>query len=76
MRKLHLKLENLQVESFPVAEERAERGTVQGNQWTGDYNWSCRVDTCSGGMLCECATYEYTYCGTCETVELSYCAAC
>ncbi len=76
MRKLQLKLENLEVESFAVAKDGAERGTVQGNQATRDY-WSCRVDTCSGGMLCECATNEYSYCPLmCETVEASYCAAC
>jgi hypothetical protein len=75
MRKLELKLENLEVESFSLANERAERGTVHGNQWT-QYDFSCRADTCSGGRFCECATYEYTYCGLCETNELSYCVAC
>lgn len=75
MRKLHLKLENLGVESFSLARERAERGTMHGSQWTRD-DFSCRADTCSGGMPCARATDEYTYCGTCETNELSYCVAC
>lgn len=74
MRKLRLKLENLQVESFAVAESRAERGTVAGREQ--GMGWSPGVDSCSGGRLCACATYEYTYCGMCVTDEISYCQVC
>ncbi|HEX2077416.1 MAG TPA: hypothetical protein VHG08_06890 [Longimicrobium sp.] len=65
MGKLHLKLEELEVESFAVAEEKAERGTVQANQWSYDYNASCEADTCSGGMMCACGTWEVSYCDAC-----------
>lgn len=76
MRKIHLKLDALEVESFAVGERPASRGTVHGNgRYTQDA-FSCRVDTCSGGMLCACQTLEQTYCMECLTVELSYCQIC
>lgn len=69
MRKLHLKLESLQVESFPVAAEGRSGGTVHANGYSA-------ADTCSGGMLCDCGTWEHTYCLQCETDEPSYCVTC
>jgi hypothetical protein len=76
MHKLHLKLDDLEVESFDVGEKPLSRGTVHGNgRYTQD-EFSCRADTCSGGVLCACDTYEQTYCMACETYEHSYCAIC
>jgi hypothetical protein len=64
MRKMHLKLDDLEVASFAVGGTPSSRGTVYGNS---DYScaFSCRDDTCSGGLLCACVTGERTFCGPC-----------
>lgn len=57
MKKLALKLEDLSVDSFETAPERTQRGTVLGNQTTGNQ------------IICECSydigTCDYTCPDTC-----------
>ena len=57
MKKLALKLDDLSVESFETAPEATQRGTVLGNQTTGNQ------------IICECSydigTCDYTCPDTC-----------
>lgn len=50
MKKLGLKLDELQVETFQVEKQVAARGTVLGH-------WDTPVDTCRGSCICVDTVY-------------------
>jgi hypothetical protein len=58
MKKLRLKLESLEVESFPVADQEVLRGTVLGMNHTRELYCTkadtCRDTSCLGGPQCTC----------------------
>jgi hypothetical protein len=72
MRKLGLKVEDLSVETFAVAEEPAARGTVVAHETGGQRlctegfgtcDYSCGVGGCGGSADCTLGcndTYDYT----------------
>jgi hypothetical protein len=80
MRKLSLKIDDLQVESFSVEEPARERGTVLGHLENDSENGSgtgidCTV-ICAGTMvLCTLACYTILIScgGTCEESECGSC---
>lgn len=67
MRKLRLRLQELRVESFPTAQERAQAGTVRGNEvptyWLpGCYTAPDYGPTCEAVYTCpECASPPETW---------------
>jgi hypothetical protein len=63
MRKLSLNLDDLQVESFPVQNPAAERGTVVGHNVQGTNQLDCTV-ICLGTMIA-CTTGCYTFWWSC-----------
>jgi len=74
MKKLRLEIDEIRVETFEVAEEMLERGTVHGRQPTVDATCSC---DCSGDGICgsedvRCTGYQYscnpTFCWGTECV--------
>lgn len=73
MRKLRLKLDDLEVESFSVPEGKVVKGTVRGH---GPTMATCDATTCSGGLPCECGTWEVSFCLECMTGEISHCQYC
>ena len=57
-KKLHLRIDDLHVETFETARNPMERGTVRAHE----------PDTATrlgGGLGCECGTAYYNTCGTC-----------
>ncbi len=56
MKKLHLNLDDLQVESFRTADESAGRGTVRGHEPMGADLSEFYGDPCSGDSICVCNT--------------------
>jgi hypothetical protein len=74
MKKLRLEMEEIRVETFPVADEEPARGTVHALQPTVDDTCSCE---CSGEGICDsevqqCTGYQYscvfTFCWGTECV--------
>jgi hypothetical protein len=58
MKKLRLELDRLEVETFTVVVEEADRGTVEAMNHTHEYLCSkadtCRNTSCLGGPQCTC----------------------
>lgn len=80
MNKLKLDLEELAVESFEVAEEKDEEGTVQGNEatpWCNTGNLTCNgAISCNGVYTCaDINTCQFDSCDTwCETWCDTFCS--
>ncbi len=72
MKKLRLDLSNLRVESFALASEEGEAGTVKGNNTYStcevvcpSASWECG-GACSGDYTCVSCRPGYTYVQTCD----------
>jgi hypothetical protein len=65
MKKLRLELNALKVESFSTRDEANGRGTVEGREWSEEWNSNCCPQSASVPVACVCASAEEG--STCET---------
>lgn len=65
MKKLHLDLDALEVESFSTVAGEKERGTIEGLEWTEEWNSNCCPQSASVPVACFCASNDIN--NTCET---------